>query len=62
MGRVFPQMGEAAKQYRSRAQDCRDMAKNVDDEAWREALMDMARDFDEEARRLEAQQPGPLND
>ena len=55
-------MGEAAKQYRSRAQDCRDMAKNVDDEAWREALMDMARDFDEEARRLEAQQPGPLND
>ena len=47
-------MSTESQRYRDRAKDCRNMADASYDPELREALLDMAKDFDDEADRLDA--------
>lgn len=47
-------MGNDAERFRIRANECRNMAAGAYDREWREALLNMANDFDEEARVIES--------
>lgn len=46
-------MSDEAKRFRDRAKDCREIAATTHDDSWRETLLSMAGDFEEEAARLE---------
>ena len=47
-------MGDEAKRYRERAEDCRGMASSLQAGEWRDALLQMATDFEDEADRMDA--------
>ena len=50
----MPDQLELAAQYRERAKHCRDLAESTRDDVTMKALLQMARDFEEEAVALEA--------
>jgi hypothetical protein len=54
-------MSDDAKRYRDRARDCREIAANTHDDSWRETLIAMADDFDEEAARMENEEAARRN-
>lgn len=49
-------MSDEAKRFRDRAKDCRDLAGATYDDRWRQTLLNMAEDFEEEADRVEAEE------
>lgn len=49
------QMGEEADHFRSRAEQCRELAKTARDIKDRETLSQMAEDLDAEAARIDAE-------
>ena len=51
-------MGDDADRFRKRAEECRRIAANAKDEEWRKSLLDLARDLDEEADRIDREQAG----
>ena len=50
-------MEETAEHYRQRAAHCRELAKTATDVVVIQRLIDLAEDFDAEARRLEEETP-----
>lgn len=51
-------MSDEDKRFRDRAKDCRDLAGVTYDDSWRQTLLNMAEDFEEEADRIEAEEAG----
>ena len=49
-------MGDDAKRFRDRAQDCRNLAKGARHQCDREMLEDIAAELEEEANKTEAAQ------
>jgi hypothetical protein len=47
-------MGESADDYRQRAAHCRKLAETATDDVIIERLIELAEDFEEEARKLDA--------
>lgn len=58
----LPAMGEDAQRYRQRAKECRRIAAEVKDEAWRRSLLELAKDLENEAASIDvaAEIPRPL--
>ena len=52
-------MGDDAKRFRTRAQDCRNLAKGARHQCDREMLEDIAADLEEEADRIDAKKRRP---
>ena len=50
-------MGDDAKRFRTRAQDCRNLAKGARHQCDREMLEDIAADLEEEADKIDAKKP-----
>ena len=51
-------MDEAARHFRARAVHCRELARDASDARMRRTLTDMARELDEEADLIEAEDTG----
>ena len=51
-------MGDDASRFRKRARECRDMAVEAGGEDWRETLLALARDLEDEADKIDAEEPG----
>ena len=49
-------MGEEADRFRARAKQCRELARNARDPASRRELTNMAKELDEEADKIEAEE------
>lgn len=47
---------DTAARFRKRAQECRDLAADARSDDWRESLLALAEDLDEEADRIEAEE------
>ena len=46
-------MGEDANRFRSRARECRDVAAQAKDQEWRQQLLSLAQDLEDEADRID---------
>jgi hypothetical protein len=48
-------MLETAARFRERARECRQMAKEVQEPDWRELLLSLAQDLEDEADRIDTE-------
>lgn len=51
----FSAVGEDADRFRARARECRDVAAEAKDEEWRQQLLTLARDLEDEADRIDCE-------
>lgn len=51
-------MEDDASRFRMRAEECRKIAAEADSEFWRNELLELAKDLDDEADSLESEKPG----
>lgn len=49
---------EVAKRFRERARDCRRIADEASSGEWRESLLTLAQNLEDEADRLDAEEAG----
>lgn len=52
----FRTMGDDAARFRQRARDCRQIAEEAKSPIWRESLLSIAQDLEDEADRLDAEE------
>ena len=52
-------MGETAEHYRQRAAHCRELAASATDQLVMKRLLELADDFEEEAREIDGFEAGP---
>ena len=52
-------MSDEAARFRQRARECRLIAAEVGPNDWRQSLLDLAQDLEDEADRIDAEESGP---
>ena len=52
-------MSDESERFRMRAQECRELAARANTNYWRDALLEMARDLEEEAIHIEQAELNP---
>lgn len=50
---------DTAARFRRRALQCREMAAEVQEPDWRETLLGLAKDLEDEARKIDSETQGP---
>jgi hypothetical protein len=55
-------MGEEADRFRIRSRECRNQAAQTPDREWRDKLIDIARDLELEADRLDEEEAARRNE